>query len=55
MTTIPIQGSPRFTDTDANSVDGTNGDWQLELGENDLYLINKKDNKKYKINLTEVS
>ena len=55
MATIPIQGSPRFTDTDANSVDGTNGDWQLELGENDLYMINKKDNKKYKIKLEEVS
>ena len=37
------------------SVDGTLGDWEIVGGEANLYVINHKDNKKYKINLTEVS
>ena len=55
MTSIPINGSPRFTDTDVNSIDGTSGDWQFELWDNNLYVVNKKDDKKYKITLEEVS
>ena len=39
MASIPINGSPRFTDTDTNSVDGTSGDWQFELGDNNLYAV----------------
>ena len=38
-----------------NIVDGTTGDWEFVSGENNLYVINHKDSKKYKINLTEVS
>ena len=37
-----------------NSVDGTTGDWTLQEGENDIYMINNSTGKKYKINLTEV-
>ena len=55
MASIPINGSPRFTDTDVNSIDGTSGDWQFELGDNSLYVVNKKDDKKYKITLEEVT
>ena len=38
-----------------NSVDGTWGDWTLQEGESDLFLINNRSGKKYKFNLTEVS
>tara|TARA_B100000287_G_scaffold326702_1_gene311083 strand:- start:72 stop:239 length:168 start_codon:yes stop_codon:yes gene_type:complete len=55
MASIPIAGSPRFTDTDNNSIDSTDGDWQFILGEENLYVINQKNNKKYKIKLEEVS
>tara|TARA_R100000005_G_C4800578_1_gene92419 strand:+ start:312 stop:482 length:171 start_codon:yes stop_codon:yes gene_type:complete len=54
MASIPINGSPRFTDTDVNSIDGTSGDWQFELGDDKLYVINKRDNRRYKIILEEV-
>ena len=37
-----------------NDVDGTWGDWTLQEGENDIYMINNRNGKKYKINLTEV-
>ena len=37
-----------------NSVDGTTGDWTLQEGENDIFMINNGTGKKYKINLTEV-
>jgi len=37
-----------------NSVDGTTGDWTLQEGENDIFMINNSTGKKYKINLTEV-
>jgi len=38
-----------------NSVDGTWGDWTLQEGENDIFMINNRSGKKFKINLTEVS
>ena len=38
-----------------NSVDGTWGSYTIQEGENDLFLINKRNGKKYKFNLTEVS
>ena len=38
-----------------NTIDGTTGDWEFISGENDLYVVNNKDNKKYKINITEIS
>ena len=37
-----------------NSVDGTKGDWTLQEGENDIFMINNITGKKFKINLTEV-
>ena len=38
-----------------NSVDNTWGDFTIQEGENDLYLINNRNGKKYKFNLTDVS
>ena len=37
------------------SVDGTLGDWEIVGGESNLYVVNHKNNKKYKITLEEVS
>ena len=42
-------------DGSGNSVDGTWGDYTMQEGENDLFLINNRNGKKYKFNLTEVS
>ena len=38
-----------------NSVDNTWGNYTIQEGENDLFLINNRNGKKYKFNLTEVS
>ena len=38
-----------------NDVDGTWGDFTIQEGESDLFLINNRSGKKYKFNLTEVS
>ncbi len=37
-----------------NSVDGTWGDWTLQEGEIDIFMINNRTGKKFKINMTEV-
>ena len=37
-----------------NSLDGTWGDWTFQEGENDIFIINNRNGKKYKMNLTEV-
>jgi len=37
-----------------NSVDGTKGDWTIQEGAEDLFLLNNNSGKKYKFNLTEV-
>ena len=39
---------------DKNSVDGTWGSYTIQEGENDLFLLNNRNGKKYKFNLTEV-
>ena len=39
----------------SNDVDGTWGDYTIQEGETDLFLINNRSGKKYKFNLTEVS
>ena len=39
----------------SNDVDGTWGDYTIQEGESDLYLINNRNGKKFKFNLTEVS
>ena len=36
-----------------NSVDGTWGDWTLQEGETDIFMLNNRTGKKYKINMTE--
>ena len=38
-----------------NSVDNTWGDYTIQEGESDLFLINNRNGKKYKFNLTEVN
>ena len=38
-----------------NSIDGTKGDWTIQEGTEDLFIVNNKTGKKYKFNLTEVS
>ena len=42
-------------DEGGNDVDGTWGDYTIQEGESDLYLINNRNGKKYKFNLTEVN
>ena len=37
-----------------NEVDGTRGNWTLQEGKDDLYIINRLNGKHYKINLQEV-
>ena len=39
----------------SNSVDGTWGDWTLQEGENDIFMLNNRTGKKYKMALQEVS
>jgi hypothetical protein len=39
----------------ANEVDGTWGQYTIQEGEDDLFLINRRNGKKYKFNLTEVA
>ena len=41
-------------ETDGNDVDGTTGNWTLQEVEDDIYLINNKTKKKFKIMLQEV-
>lgn len=37
-----------------NKVDGTWGDWTLQEGENSIFMLNNRNGKKYKMNLTEI-
>jgi len=37
-----------------NKVDGTWGDWTLQEGEETIYMLNNRNGKKYKMNLTEI-
>ena len=39
----------------SNSVDGTWGDWTLQEGENDIFMINNRTGKKFTITMREVS
>ena len=38
-----------------NDVDGTWGSYTIQEGEDELFLINRRNGKKYKFNLTEVN
>jgi len=40
--------------TGGNEVDGTEGNWSLQEGEENLYVINRKTGKKFKIKLEEM-
>ena len=44
----------RSNEGSANEVDGTWGQYTIQEGEEDLFLINRRNGKKYKFNLTEV-
>jgi hypothetical protein len=37
-----------------NDIDGTNGTWTIQEGEENLYIINNKNGKRFKIDLTEI-
>jgi hypothetical protein len=37
-----------------NDIDGTTGDWTIQEGEENLYIVNNKSGKKYKFKLEEV-
>jgi len=41
--------------TEGNEVDGTTGKWTIQEGEDDLYLLNRKNGKKYKFKLEEIT
>jgi hypothetical protein len=41
-------------DTGGNDIDGTWGDWTLQEGETEIFMINNRTGKKFKINMTEV-
>ena len=40
---------------EGNSVDGTKGNWTIQEGDENLFIVNNETGKKYKFNLTEVS
>jgi len=42
------------TGTGGNSIDNTEGNWTLQEGKDNIYMINNLTGKRYKINLTEV-
>ena len=49
-----IKNIKKNINANPKSVDVTKGDWTLQEGENDIFMINNITGKKYKINLTEV-
>ena len=42
------------TKSRVNEVDGTSGHWTIQEGDDNLYILNRLNGKKYKFNLTEV-
>ena len=42
-------------DTEGNEVDGTTGNWTIQEGNDDLFIINRKTGKKFKFLLQEVT
>jgi hypothetical protein len=40
---------------EGNEVDGTNGKWTIQEGEEDLFIINRLNGKKYKFKLEEMT
>ena len=41
--------------SEGNEVDGTTGNWTIQEGEEDLYLLNRKNGKKYRFKLEEIT
>ena len=41
-------------DCPANEIDGTRGSWSFQEGSDNMYLINRKSGKRYKLMLDEV-
>jgi len=41
--------------TEGNEIDGTKGSWTIQEGSDDLYLLNRKNGKKYKFKLEEIT
>jgi hypothetical protein len=39
---------------EGNDIDGTNGNWTIQEGAEQLYIINNNNGKKFKIDLTEI-
>ena len=39
---------------EGNSIDGTKGDWTIQEGNDDLFILNNKSGKKYKFKLEEI-
>ena len=48
-------GSLRISTDENNSRDNTQGAWTFVEGSEHLYIVNKKNNKKYKLSMEEVS
>mgnify|MGYP005720180961 FL=1 len=48
-------GSLRISTDENNSIDSTQGDWTFVEGSEYLYVVNNKNNKKYKLTMEEVS
>jgi hypothetical protein len=40
---------------EGNEVDGTNGKWTIQEGDDDLFIINRLNGKKYKFKLEEMA
>ena len=40
--------------SEGNTVDGTKGNWTIQEGAEDLYILNNKSGKKYKFKLEEI-
>ena len=40
---------------EGNDIDGTTGNWTIQEGADDLFLINRRNGRKYRFNLTEVT
>ena len=48
------EGNDILCASGGNDVDGTWGDWTLQEGETDIFMLNNRTGKKFKINMTEV-
>ena len=48
-------GSLRISTDENNSIDITQGDWTFVEGSEYLYVVNNKNNKKYKLTMEEIS